>query len=70
MSYQRILLDYVDGQQLHTGLFERVGATYKRWREHLSQREVLAQLDARMLQDLGITPSDVWRETRNQRWFI
>jgi uncharacterized protein YjiS (DUF1127 family) len=30
---------------------------------------LLAQLDARMLQDIGITPSDVWRETRGAHWF-
>lgn len=69
MSSQRISFDYVDVPQLHTGLFGRLTAAIKRWRVYLSQREALAQLDARMLQDIGVTPSDVWRETRSQHWF-
>jgi uncharacterized protein YjiS (DUF1127 family) len=63
MSSQRISLEYVDVPQLHTGLIGRFAAAIKRWRVQLAQREMLAQLDARMLQDIGITPSDVWRET-------
>ena len=70
MSSQRISFDYVDVPQLHTGLFGRFVAAFKGWREHLAQRETLAQLDARMLQDIGITPSDVWRETRGQHWSV
>jgi uncharacterized protein YjiS (DUF1127 family) len=70
MTPQRISFDYVAVPQLHTGLFGRVAAAFKRWREQLAQREALAQLNARMLQDIGITPSDVWRETRRSSWFV
>lgn len=69
MSSQRISFDYVDVPQLHTGLFGRFTAAIKRWRHQREQREALAQLDSRMLQDIGITPADVWRETHSQHWF-
>lgn len=63
MSSQRISFEYVDVPQLHTGLVGRLAAAIQRWRVQVAQREMLAQLDARMLQDIGITPADVWRET-------
>jgi len=66
MSYQRISLDFIDVPPLHTGPLGRFVAAFQRWRTQLAQREALAQLDPRMLQDVGITPSDVWRETRGQ----
>ena len=64
MSSQRISFEYVDVRPLHTGLFARFAAPIKRWRVQLAQREMLAQLDSRMLQDIGITAADVWRESR------
>lgn len=64
MSSQRISFEYVDVPHLHTGVLGRFAAAIKRWRVQSAQREMLAQLDARMLQDIGITPSDVWRETQ------
>ena len=70
MASQRISFDHVAVPQLHSGLLARAFAAFKRWREQLSQREALAQFDERMLQDLGITPSDVWRETRAHHWFM
>lgn len=70
MSSQRISFDYVDVQQLHTGMFGRLTAAIKRWRVQLAQREMLAQFDTRMLQDIGITPSDVWRETHDHHWHV
>lgn len=69
MSYQRISFDYVDVPPLHSGVFGRIATALKRWREQVAQRETLARFDARMLQDIGITASDVWRETRNHRRF-
>lgn len=70
MSSQRISLDHFDVPQLHTGWLRRFAQGIKRWREQLAQRETLAQLDARMLEDIGITPGDVWRETHGARSFF
>jgi uncharacterized protein YjiS (DUF1127 family) len=64
MASQRISFDYVAVPQLESGLVRRLLTSFKRWREHSLQRAVLAELDARMLQDIGITQADVWRETR------
>lgn len=64
MSSQRISFEHVAVPQLQTGLLGRFVAALSGWRTQLAQREALVQLDARMLQDIGITPADVWRETR------
>lgn len=68
MASQRISFDYVELPQLESGLVRRLLTSLKRWREHALQREVLAGLDARMLQDIGITPTDAWCETRSHHW--
>jgi uncharacterized protein YjiS (DUF1127 family) len=69
MATQRISFEHLDVPPLHTGLFGRLAAAIQRWRIDFAQREALAQFDARMLQDIGITPADVWRETRGRHWF-
>ena len=63
MASQRISFEYVELPRLEVTFLQRVLAPIKRWRERSAQRHVLAQLDARMLQDIGITEADVWRET-------
>lgn len=69
MASQRISFDYVELPQLQTSFVRRLSAAFQRWRVHASQCAVLAQLDARMLQDMGVTESDVGRETRSLYWF-
>jgi uncharacterized protein YjiS (DUF1127 family) len=64
MASQRISFEYVELPQPEVTLLQRVLVHIKRWRERSAQRAALAQLDARMLQDIGITEADVWRETR------
>jgi uncharacterized protein YjiS (DUF1127 family) len=38
------------------------------WHERARQRQMLASLDARMLQDIGLTRADVWRATNKPFW--
>ncbi len=38
------------------------------WQERAKQRRALAQLDARMLKDLGLSRADVEREVRKPFW--
>lgn len=38
------------------------------WQERARQRRELAQLDDRMLRDIGLTRSDVYRETSKPFW--
>lgn len=64
MASQRISFEYVELPQLEVTLLQRVLAPIKRWRERSAQRNALASLDPRMLQDIGITQADVWRELR------
>jgi uncharacterized protein YjiS (DUF1127 family) len=66
MASQRISFEYVELPQLdgEVTLLQRVLAPIRRWRERSAQRDALLQLNARMLQDIGITEADVWRETR------
>ena len=63
MASQRISFEYVELAQLEVSFLQRVLAPIKRWRERSAQHNALAQMDARMLQDIGITEADVWRET-------
>lgn len=66
MASQRISFEYVELPRLEVTFLQRVLAPIKRWRERTAQRNALAQMDARMLQDIGITAADVWRETRTR----
>ncbi|HZD26482.1 MAG TPA: DUF1127 domain-containing protein [Alphaproteobacteria bacterium] len=38
------------------------------WQERASQRHQLAELDERLLQDMGLNRLDVWQETRKPFW--
>lgn len=46
------------------GMLSRIDAGYRLWRE----REDLANLEPRMLRDLGITEADVVREKARAVW--
>lgn len=46
----------------------RIIATLHQWQERARQRQALRELDERMLRDIGLTPSDVDRETRKPFW--
>lgn len=70
MASQRISFELVELPQLEASFLQRLFSPIKRWRERSAQRAALARLDARMLQDIGITEADVWLHTRGRRWFI
>jgi uncharacterized protein YjiS (DUF1127 family) len=38
------------------------------WRDRANQRHALAQLDDRMLRDVGLSRADVWWESRKPFW--
>jgi uncharacterized protein YjiS (DUF1127 family) len=38
------------------------------WRERAAARRHLANLDARLLKDIGLSPVDVWRESHKSFW--
>ena len=40
------------------------------WRERVAGRKALAQLDRRMLKDVGLTPSDVATEIDKPFWTV
>ena len=43
-------------------------ATLHEWRRRSRDRAELASLDWRMLQDIGITQADAWREVNKPFW--
>ena len=43
-------------------------AVLTRWYDRYLQRCVLAELDARMLADIGLTPNEAAREARKPFW--
>jgi uncharacterized protein YjiS (DUF1127 family) len=51
-----------------TTLCARVAATLALWRGRGRQRDLLAQLDSRMLRDIGITRDDARRECAKPFW--
>ncbi len=46
----------------------RVADTMLGWADRARQRRLLASLDRRMLDDIGITPADVLRESDKPFW--
>lgn len=42
--------------------------TFVRWYDRYVQRRVLAELDARMLEDIGVTPAEAAREAARPIW--
>lgn len=51
-----------------TDLFRSALALLRQWRERARQRGQLARLDARMLRDIGVTPSEAERECDKPFW--
>jgi uncharacterized protein YjiS (DUF1127 family) len=70
MTSQRISFEHVVLPQPDQGSswVRRVWEGLKRWREREAQRQMLARFDARMLEDIGITETEAWRETRLPFW--
>ncbi len=55
----------------NSGLFAtlaRFAGTLNRWLERNSQRRQLAELDERMLKDIGLNRSDAWQEIHKPFW--
>ncbi|HTR85723.1 MAG TPA: DUF1127 domain-containing protein [Reyranella sp.] len=50
------------------GTFTALGQIFSTWRRRARERNELAQLDARSLHDLGITPSAVEFEASKPFW--
>jgi uncharacterized protein YjiS (DUF1127 family) len=38
------------------------------WMERVRERRALAELDDRLLRDIGLTRADVWQEIRKPFW--
>lgn len=38
------------------------------WQERAEQRADLAEMDERMLKDIGVSAADAWKETRKPFW--
>jgi uncharacterized protein YjiS (DUF1127 family) len=51
-----------------SGLFGQVSETFHTWRERLRQRRELAQWTDRDLHDVGLSRSDIIRETEKPFW--
>ncbi|MBV9153950.1 MAG: DUF1127 domain-containing protein [Alphaproteobacteria bacterium] len=43
-------------------------ALWREWRRRARSRQELAQLDERMLRDIGVTPGEAWREINKPFW--
>jgi len=50
-----------------SGLKRGIGSVVA-WQTRAAERQQLVGLDDRMLQDLGVTRADVWREARKPFW--
>lgn len=74
MSADRISLDHAtleqlpQLQQLPVALLRHAWDAFKSWREREHARQALARFDARMLEDIGVTEAEAWRETRLPFW--
>jgi uncharacterized protein YjiS (DUF1127 family) len=70
MTTERISLELIELPRPASGIVRRLLAAVALWRHRVQQRQVLSQLDERMLRDIGLTPADVWRETRLPPWHL
>ncbi len=52
------------------GLATRVCNTLLSWQDRADQRASLASLDDHMLEDIGLTRADVYREYRKPLWVV
>lgn len=68
MTSERLSVELFDLQPLPSGLARRFLAVLTRCLDRERQRNALAQFDARMLRDIGITETDVWHETQLPPW--
>ena len=48
--------------------FSRIFAIVHDWRRRSRSRAELANLDERMLRDIGVTPGEVWQEINKPFW--
>ena len=68
MASERISLDHAELPQLPMAWLHSAWDMFKSWREREQARQMLARFDARMLEDIGITETEAWRETRLPFW--
>lgn len=57
-----------DGKQLMVRELARAVATVKTWTQRSRSRRQLTQLDAYLLDDIGLTKADVARESEKPFW--
>ena len=48
----------------------RAWQTLLTWQRRASERNRLAEMDQRLLKDMGITRADAWRETQKPFWMV
>ena len=56
------------GGTASTGLFDAAKRTVGLWMDRSTSRSKLAQMDARMAEDIGLTPGDLMREVNKPFW--
>lgn len=57
-----------DGERMPIHPMAAAWALFRLWIERARQRQALSELDGRMLQDIGVTPSDAAREYLKPFW--
>lgn len=68
MKAENLKLNQWDIGQSQTSGVRGLTALFARWLERARERTTLAHLDDLTKRDLGISDSDIWRETRKAPW--
>jgi uncharacterized protein YjiS (DUF1127 family) len=68
MSSERLSLERFDRAPAQFGLGRRILEIMKQWRTRARQRDTLARMSPLQLRDIGLSETDVWRETRRPPW--
>lgn len=70
LTPERTSLEFLELPDLPVRWSARLLLAFKRWRERDRSLQALAELDARMLRDIGLTDGDVYRETKSWHLFL
>ena len=68
MTSEKLHIELVHPAAQSSGLVKRLTAALGAFHARREQRRVLATLEPLILQDLGLTEADVWREARKRPW--